>query len=390
MKKLLLVALSILMAATVFAAGGQEERTDGKIKAGFIYVGPTADFGWSYAHEEVRKMLEEKYDWFDSVYIESVPEGDAGRYIDRLINEEKCDIIFTTSFGYMDATVKAAEMYPDVTFMHCSGYKQAPNLGTYFSELYQMYYLNGLMAGAMTETDKVGYVAAFPTPELVRHIDAYALGVKATNPDAKVDVRWTYAWYGPEKAREAAQALVAAGSDVLAFTEDTPAVVEVGQELMEEGKNVYTFSHYTPMQSYGEDTLLSGQISNWFALYDKILTDYKNGTWSNEDLWWLAKEDAARLGASENVDELVNPKYVETLKAKMVETPDLGTISVYDLVVKRYAQMKEGRESFDPYVGPLYDNEGNLQLSEGTMATKDQLLSMMYYVDNVLGSVPSE
>ncbi|MGD9309740.1 MAG: BMP family ABC transporter substrate-binding protein, partial [Desulfosarcina sp.] len=230
-----------------------------QLKAGFVYVGPVGDYGWSHAHDMGRKYAEKKHPWLKTVYIESVAEADSARIIDRFIQEEKCDVVFTTSFGYMDDTIKAGKRYPNKHFMHCSGFKRAENVGTYFADLYQTYYLNGLMAGALTKSNKIGYVAAFPIPELVRHIDAFALGIKATNPNAKVHVRWIYAWYGPDKAREAAESLIAEGCDALAFTEDTPAVIEVGQEHTERGKQVYTFSHYSPMQAYGKDSVVSGQ-----------------------------------------------------------------------------------------------------------------------------------
>jgi basic membrane protein A len=131
-------------------------------------------------------------------------------------------VVFTTSFGYMDDTIAAGARYPDKHFMHCSGFKQSENVGTYFEDFYQLYYLNGLLAGAMTKTDKIGYVAAFPIPELLRHINAFALGIKAANPKARVHIKWIYSWFGPEKAKEAAEALIAEGCDTLAFTEDTP------------------------------------------------------------------------------------------------------------------------------------------------------------------------
>ena len=287
----------------------------------------------------------------------------------------------------MDDTVAAGERYPDTLFMHCSGFKQTENVGTYFGDLYQAYYLNGLMAGALTKTNKIGYVAAFPIPELIRHINAFAIGIKDANPDAEVHVRWTYAWYGPDKAKEAAEALIAEGCDALAFTEDTPAVVEVGQDHAEKGDLIYTFSHYSPMQAYGEDTLVSGQLSDWGVLYEKILQDIYNGTWSNADLWWLMKEKATYLGAE--FDEIVNPIFVDDLKAVMVNDPNFGNINVYDLIVKRYDQMRlEGPEAFDPYEGPIKDNEGNLQIKAAERATKEDLLSIMYYVDNVAGSIP--
>jgi len=315
-----------------------------QLKAGFVYVGPVGDYGWSH------------------------------------------DVVFTTSFGYMDDTIKAGMKYPDKHFMHCSGFKQTKNVGTYFADLYQTYYLNGLMAGGLTKSSKIGYVAAFPIPELVRHINAFALGIKAVNPNAEVHVRWTYAWYGPDKAREAAEALIAEGCDSLAFTEDTPAVIEVGQEHTEKGKQIFTFSHYSPMQPYGKDSVVSGQLVDWGVMYEKILKDLYEGTWTSDDLWWLVAEKAAILGGS--FEEPINPKFADALKAISVDTKDFGKLSVYDLVYKRYEQMKKGTDRFDPYMGPISDNTGKMQVKAGEKASKADLLSIMYYVDNVVGSIP--
>jgi basic membrane protein A and related proteins len=382
-----LLLLSLLSAGLVFAEGQAEAEEGKSMKVGFIYVGPIGDYGWSHAHEMGRQYVMNKFPWLDSVYVESVPENDSTRIIDRLIQEEKCNVIFTTSFGYMDDTVAAGAKYPDVTFMHCSGFKQTENAGTFFGDLYQMYYLNGLMAGALTESNKVGYVGAFPIPEVVRHINAFAMGVKAVNPEAEVSVKWIYAWYGPDKAREAAEALIAEGCDALAFTEDTPAVIEVGQEHSERGDQVYTFSHYSAMQEYGVDSVVSGQLADWGVMYEVILQSLYDGTWSKEDMWWLTNMKAALLGGSH--DEIINSKFIDDLKAVKVDTPDLGMINVYDLVVKRYAQMQETPEAFEPYEGPIYDNKGKIQVPAGKKATKGELLSIMYYVDNVLGDVPS-
>lgn len=357
-----------------------------QLKAGFVYVGPIGDYGWSHAHDLGRKYAEKQLPWLESVYIESVNEADSARIIDRFIQEEKCDVVFTTSFGYMDDTIKAGMKYPDKHFMHCSGFKQTKNVGTYFADLYQTYYLNGLMAGALTKSNKIGYVGAFPIPEVVRHINAFALGIKAVNPKAEVHVRWTYAWYGPDKAREAAEAMIAEGCDSLAFTEDTPAVVEVGQEHTEKGKQIYTFSHYSPMQPYGKDSVVSGQLVDWGVMYEKILKDLYEKTWKSDDQWWLVAEKAVILGGSFN--EPINPKFVGALKAVTVSTKDFGSISAYDLVFKRYEQMKKGTEVFDPYMGPISDNTGKLQINAGEKASKDELLSIMYYVDNVVGSIP--
>ena len=356
------------------------------MKAGFIYVGPVGDYGWSHAHDVGRKYAEEKLPWLGTIFVESVAEADSARIIDRFIQEEKCDVVFTTSFGYMDDTIKAGERYPDQTLMHCSGFKRSKNVGTYFAELYQMYYLNGLMAGALTKSNKIGYVGAFPIPEVVRHINAYALGVKDANPDARVHVRWIFSWYDPAKAREAAEALVAHGIDALAFTEDSPAVVEVAQAHTKAGRQVHSFSHYSPMQEFGPDSCVSGQLVDWGIMYEKILKDIHEGNWTNEDLWWLAREGAAILGGS--FDDAINPKFVDDLKAVSIDAPDLGSLSAYDLVMKRYEQMKKGREAFDCFIGPIKDNKGNLKIKDGEMGSKEHLLSFDYYVDNVVGDIP--
>ncbi len=393
LSKLVVLVLSVLIAANaVFAAGGQEAQDEGKVKAGFIYIGPAGDYGWTYAHDQGRLFAEQELPWLETVTVESVPEGDAVRFIDRLVQEQDVDIVFTTSFGYMDDTVKAAEKYPDVQFFHCSGFKRSENMGTYMGDMYQIYYLNGLIAGAVTETNKIGYVAAFPIPELFRHMNAYALGIKNVNPEAEVSVKWIYAWYGPDKAREAAEALVAEGVDVLAFTEDTPTVVEVAQEHMERGKNVYAFSHYSPMQQYGEDAAISGQLTDWGVLYKQILEDYKAGNTedlTDYDLLYLMKDDAVELGA--NWEDKINPKYVDTLKGIMLESEDFGSISAYDLVMKRYEQMDQGRDVFDPFTGPITDMDGNVTIPAGEVASIPHLFAEMnYQVDNFVTPVPEQ
>ncbi len=394
LQTLLLAALMLCVSVSLFAGGGQDtvEKDSETVKAGFIYIGPAGDFGWTYAHDQGRLYVEEKFPWLETVIVESVPEGDAVRFIDRLVQEQKCDIVFTTSFGYMDDSVAAAEKYPEVQFYHCSGYKRAANLGTYMGDMYQIYYLNGLIAGAVSESNKIGYVAAFPIPELFRHMNAFALGIKEVNPEATVSVKWIYSWYGPDQAREAAEALVAEGCDVLAFTEDTPAVIEVAQEHMEKGKTVYAMSHYSPMQVYGEDAAITGQLTDWGILYEQILMDYKDGKTgdlTDYDLLYLLKEEAVELGA--DYDNKINPKYVDMLKSTMVEDKDFGTINVYDLVMKRYDQMVQGRDVFDPFVGPIYDQAGTMQIADGEMASIGHLFSdMMYQIDNFVTPLPQQ
>jgi len=361
------------------------------IKAGFIYVGPIGDYGWTHAHDQGRLFCEEVFPWLETVYVESVSEADAPRIIDSLITEEGCDVVFTTSFGYMDATIEAGERHPDKIFFHCSGYKRAKNVGTYFAEFYQLYYLNGLMAGALTNSNKIGYVAAHPIPEVVRHINAFALGIKEVNPNATVDVRWLYAWYNPTAAREAAEALIAEGCDVLAFTEDSPTVIQVAQEYYEAGQPVYVFSHYSPMQSFGEDVCVSGQLVHWEVIYadilSKIYAGYYNSTnLEDVDYWWMLREGAVELGGEFGVP--INPKFVPILNSTYIDHPEFGNISVYELVMKRLEQMSEDTVVFDPFTGPIYDNEGTLRVEAGRRMTHDELWTIDWFVDNIVAEVP--
>ena len=387
MKKTLWIILVVMIVAgTLFAGSSTEEAepAEDTIKAGFIYIGPAGDFGWTYAHDQGRLYAMEQLPWLETVVVESVPEGDAVRFIDRLVQEQGVDAVFTTSFGYMEDTQKAAANYPDVKFFHCSGFMRTPNVGTYMGDMYQIYYLNGLMAGAMTESDKIGYVAAFPIPELFRHMNAFALGVKEVNPEATVSVKWIYAWYGPDKAREAAEALIAEGCDILGFTEDTPTVIEVAQEHQEKGEDIYALSHYSPMQAYGEDAVFTGQLTDWGVLYVQMLEDLRAGKLddlTNYDLLWLLEDKAVELGA--DWSNKINPAFVDTLEGITTDSADFGTISIYDLVMKRYDQMMQGRDVFDPFVGPIYDQAGNMTVADGELASIGHLFAdMMYQVDN--------
>ncbi|MCS7112819.1 MAG: BMP family ABC transporter substrate-binding protein [Candidatus Bathyarchaeota archaeon] len=362
------------------------------LKVGFIYVGPILDYGWTRAHDDARRYLEQIFPWIETIPVERVLEADCPRVIDRLITEEKCDVVFTTSFGFMDATYEAGEKYPDKIFFHCSGYRRRANVGTYFAEFYQLYYLNGLIAGALTKTNKIGYVAAYPIPEVVRHINAFALGVKEVNPDARVDVRWLFAWYDPSKAREAAEALIAWGADVLAFTEDSPTVVEVCEEYTtKRGKPVYSFAHYSPMLRFGENSCVSGQLVRWEVIYADILSKIRSGYYTsknleNVDYWWMLREGAVELGADYGVP--INPKFIPILKGKYMDHPEFGRISIYDLVMKRLEQMSEDTVIFDPFTGPIYDNKGSLKVKPGRRMTHDELWTIDWFVDNIIAEVP--
>lgn len=391
MGTLVITALLVAACAPTATPEPTEEAAEPGMKACYIYVGPIGDYGWTHAHDQGRLYVEGKFDWLETAYAESVPEADADRFLDRFVVEEGCDVIFTTSFGFMDATIAAAAKYPDTLFFHCSGFMRAPNLGNYMADFYQVYYLNGLMAGALSKTGQVGYVAAHPIPEVVRHINAFTLGVREANPEATVDVRWLMEWYDPAAAREASEALIAAGVDVLAFTEDSPAVIEVGQEYMDKEEPVYTFSHYSPMGDFGPDSAVSGQLVDWGIIYEDILMKaytsvYDNTNLENVDYWWLMREEGAVLGA--RFDEPINPKFEGELKAVTVTDPLLGEMSVYDLVFKRAEQMTDPAMLFDPFTGPINDQDGTLRLEAGQRATYGELLTIDWFVEGNIGTIP--
>ena len=320
-----------------------------KIKAAWIYVGPVGDLGWSYMHDIGRKYVQTLFkDWLETTYVEAVAEERLLEVIDGLVSKGY-NVIFTTSFDFMDKTIEAARKYPNVIFFHCSGYKRAPNVGTYFADLYEVYYLNGLMAGALTRTGKIGYVAAFLIPEVVRHINAFAIGAKEVGEQLGKDVTvYVYeigSWYAPDRARAAAETLVTQYEvDVLVFTEDSSAIVEYAEE-----KGLYVFSHYGPMLQYGPNAVVSGQLVRWERIYADILVKVKSGIYTpynleNVDYWYLLSSGAVDLGgdiAKDGSPVMVNPRYVDALKAVRVrDKVDGEVLSVYDLVMKRYWQMK--------------------------------------------------
>jgi len=329
-------------------------RPPEKIKAAWIYVGPVGDYGWSYMHDIGRRYVQELFrDWLETTYVENVPEARLLETIDELV-ANGYNVIFTTSFDFMDKTIEAAEKYPHVMFFHCSGYKRAPNVGTYFADLYEVYYLNGLIAGALTETGQIGYVAAYLIPEVIRHINAFAIGAREVGEqlgkNITVHVIEIGSWYNPTEARKAAKTLVEDyGVDVIAFTEDSTSIIEYAEELYNEGKVVYVFSHYAPMLKYGGNVTVSGQLVRWERIYADILVKIKAGIYTpynldKVDYWYLLSSGAVDLGADIAEDGsvvMINPKYIDKLKSiNVTDKIDGEELSVYDLVLKRYWQMK--------------------------------------------------
>lgn len=373
-RKVAILALLILLSSPAFA-----QRDD--IKACWLYIGPVGDYGYSYAQDLGRLQTVEDIPGLDTVYVEAVAEADVEATVDQLV-ADGCNVIFGTSFGFGDGILASAERYPDVIFAHATGVERAPNVLTYMADFYQVYYVNGLIAGALTESNTVGYVAAFPIPEVKRHINAFALGVQEVNPDAKVVVRWIYNWFDPAGAKEATEALIADGADVLAYTEDTPTVPQVAA-----ARGLPSFSHYASMIPYAPETLASGQLVHWGVLTTDILQKVIDGTYTADNLedvdyFWLMAEGAVEVGVEPGM--IINPLYADQLRSVTVDS-DLGTVSVYDLVMRRVEQLNAAPVQFEPFAGPISDRKGNLVYGDGEGPTVLDLLGMQWAVDNVEG-----
>jgi simple sugar transport system substrate-binding protein len=374
-----------------------------QLKAGFIYVGPVGDFGWTKAHDDGRKFAEAALPWLKTSYIESVAEAEVEQKIESLI-AGGAKVIFTTSFGFMDGTANAASKHPDLIFEHCSGYRSgaagnAPqNMGTYFAEFYQLYYLCGLAAGAMTKTNNLGYVAAFLIPEVVRHINAFVLGAREVNPNVKLFIRRLGAWYSPDKARTAAVDLIEnENCDVLAFTEDSPTVLQVAQQYTtQRGKRVWSFSHYNDMASVGPDAHLTGQIVNWGPIYVDLLTSAYAGSWASRDIWARAGDYMPYRWRAQPRPELLTD--AATLRS-LGSRGELGAVypaplnsAVPDqhraLFAQRWEEMRE--LLFEPFTGPIRDQDGALRVKEGERLGRNELWTMNWFVEGVETRIATE
>ncbi|WP_319467076.1 BMP family ABC transporter substrate-binding protein [uncultured Pseudodesulfovibrio sp.] len=341
-------------AAEKAEAPKEEPKT---IKAGFVYVSPVGDAGYSYAHDLGRKAVD-ALDYTTTAFVESVPEGADSERVIRNMARKGFDIIFTTSFGYMDPTIKVAKEFPEVDFMHCSGFKKAENVNNYFGRIYQSRYLTGMVSGAMTKTNKLGYVAAFPIPEVIRGINAFALGAREVNPDAEIRVVWTKTWYDPALEKDAAKSLLDAGCDVIAQHQDSPAPQEAAQEA-----GAYSVGYNSDMSSFAPKAHLTSAIWNWGPMYVKMIEQVKNGTWKgDQSMWWSMQDGVVDIAP-------MGPMVPEDVKAK---------------VNARKAELKAGKDTI--FAGPIKNQKGEVVIAEGTTAPDGDLLGMTWFVEGVVGT----
>jgi basic membrane protein A and related proteins len=355
MAKCLVVTVIMLLSAALCAAGG----APGALKVGFIYVGPVGDYGWSYAHDQGRKYLEATVPDVKTTYVESVPEGaDAERVLTQLARSGH-KVIVATSYGYMDTMLQVAERFPDIVFLHCSGHKRRANMGTYFGRMYQASYLTGLVAGSMTQKKRIGYIAPIPIPEVIRIANAFVLGVRAVNPDVSVHVVWTNAWYDPATESEAANGLLDIGADVIATQSDSPAPVQTAER-----RGAYGIGYNSDASKFAPGKHLVSAIWNWGPYYVEAVKQVHAGTWKSTDEWWPIGTGIVGLSS-------FGPAVSEATKG---------------LVEQRQQDLVAGR--FDVFWGPVKDQSGQTRITAGEKPSEAVLLSMDWFVEGVVGTVP--
>ncbi len=343
--KIIGVSLTLLMVGGYAWAG--------KPSVGFVYVGPVGDGGWTYAHDLGRKALEAA--GHETSYVESVPEGDSERVIRKMAR--KHDIVFTTSFGFMDPTLKVSKKFPDKVFLHCSGFKQSKNMGNYFGRMYQAKYLAAIIAGGMSKKGRIGIVGSQPIPEIIRHINAITLGAQQSNPNIEVEVLWINSWFDPAKESDAAQALIDNGADVIVTMADSPATVQTSKK-----NGVYAIGNDTDMAIYGKEAHLTAAVWNWDVYYLAAVKAVENGTWKSSADWWGL--DSGIVGLTS-----FHPDVPQSLIVQMNREKGRilsGTMDVFD---------------------------HGFTKRDGTRVTKalndGEMLGMMYYVKGIISKIPS-
>lgn len=365
-KLVMLVVLLASMVLLVAGCGGekkeaaQPDKKDAeKMKVAFMYVGPVGDGGWSYAHDQGRQYLVEKMPDVETSIVESVPEGaDAERVLTQLA-EAGNKVIFATSFGYMDYVIKVAQKYPDIVFMHCSGFKTADNVGTYFGRIYQARYLTGIVAGKTTKTNTIGYVAAHPIPEVVRGINAFTLGVRSVNPQAKVKVVWTNTWYDPALEKDAGKTLLEQGADVIAQHQDTPGPQQAAEE-----KGKFSIGYNSDMSKMAPKAVLTSAVWNWGPYYEKTVKSVKEGTWKSEQYWGPMSDNIVGLAP---YGPMVSDDIKQTVEA---------------------SKQKILSGSWDVFTGPIKDQKGAVKVPEGQKMSDADMLSFNWFVEGVDGTIP--
>ena len=330
------------------------------LKVGFVYVGPVGDHGWTYRHDIGRQALEKAFGaQVETSFVESVKEGaDAERVIRQLASSGH-ELIFTTSFGYMNPTVKVAKRFPKVKFEHATGYKRTNNVSTYMARFYEGRHVAGLVAGHMSKSNVIGYVASFPIPEVVRGINAFTLALRSVKPAAVVKVVWVSSWYDPGKEADAAKALIDQGADVILQHTDSPAPLQVA-----ESRGVWAVGQASDMRAFAPKAQLTAIIDNWDGYYVARAKAVIDGTWNSADTWGGLKAGMVEMAA-----------YSKAIPADVVAIANAAVKGIMD-------------GSVHAFQGPISDQSGKLVTPPGERMSDEALLKMDWYVQGVQGKLP--
>jgi basic membrane protein A len=326
---------------------------------GFVYVSPIGDAGWTYQHDLGRLQLE-KETGVTTSYVENVSEGADAERVIREMAKRGDKVVFATSFGYMNYTLKVSKAFRKTAFVHATGYKLGKNMSLVNARFYEGRYLNGVIAGEMTKSNVLGYVAAFPIPEVLQGINAFIQGARSVNPKAELRVIWVNSWYDPGKERQASMTLMSQGADVITHHTDSTAVVQAAEE---QGK--YAFGYHSDMSKYGPKAHLTATTHHWGDYYVKTVKEVQAGTWKPTSVWGGYDLGMVKLSP-------LNDAIPAELQARIREMEK---------------QMADG--SLHAFAGPVVDQAGNTVVAAGSNMTDDQLNSMNYYVQGVASKIPN-
>jgi basic membrane protein A len=354
---------SLVKASLALPAASLLSRTAGAaapFDVAFVYVAPIGDAGWTYQHELGRKALVAALgDGVKATYVENVPEegADAERVIRKFATDGN-KLIYTTSFGFMNPTEKVAKQFPKVKFAHCTGYKRAPNLATYSARFYEGRYLTGLIAGRMTKSNVIGYVAAFPIPEVVQGINAVTIAARSVNPNVVTKVVFVSSWFDPGKERAAADTLISQGADVIMHHTDSTAIVQAGEE-----KGVWSFGYDSDMAKFGPKSHLTSVTMVWDQYYIDRTKAAIAGTWKSDDVWGGLKTGMVKLAP-------LNAAIPDAVKAEVAAAND-----------------KISSGALEPFAGPIKDQDGAVKVPAGKSLTDSEILGLNWFAEGVQGKL---
>ncbi len=346
------IGLTAALAMSAFAA--TSAMAADKTKACFVYVGSIGDFGWTYQHNQGRKELEKHFgDKVETSYVENVKEGpDAERAIERFARSG-CNIIFATSFGYMEQVLKVAKRFPDVKFEHATGYKTAANVTTYNAKFHEGRYIIGKIAAKMSKKGVAGYIVSFPIPEVIAGINSFMLGAQSVNPDFKVKIVWVNSWFDPGKEADAAKVLFSQGVDIMVQHTDSTAAMQIAEE---QGK--HAFGQASDMIKFGPKAQLTAIVDNWGPYYIRRVQAVMDGTWKSQSSWDGMAEGTVRIAPFTNMPAEVAKMAEETAEA-----------------------IKSGK--LYPFTGPITKQDGSVIGEAGKPLADGEILGMKWYVKGI-------